>query len=256
MRLLIIRHGDPDYQHDALTELGQKEAQLLAHYLSHRLPPPRRLFASPLGRAWETASYTARALNQEVTLLPWIEEAGVLQYRYAPAQSQAEADQDAAAASPRLHPLGPSVIAWDIPARDLDRLETLGNQWYRDPCLVHPAAEIYLERLQKGLRSFMDGFGIKPAPGNRWSCHEPLPQGDVAIFCHLGSGLLLISALTGLPAPLLWKRVWLAPSSISSLLLEQQEDSRVNVRITQLGATPHLPAELENNHSGLQYNPQ
>ena len=30
MRLLIIRHGDPDYEHDTLTERGWKEAKALA----------------------------------------------------------------------------------------------------------------------------------------------------------------------------------------------------------------------------------
>lgn len=29
MRILIIRHGDPDYKHDALTEKGRREATLL-----------------------------------------------------------------------------------------------------------------------------------------------------------------------------------------------------------------------------------
>ena len=30
MRILMIRHGDPDYEHDSLTETGKKEAALLA----------------------------------------------------------------------------------------------------------------------------------------------------------------------------------------------------------------------------------
>ena len=30
MRILIIRHGDPDYEVDGLTERGRREAELLA----------------------------------------------------------------------------------------------------------------------------------------------------------------------------------------------------------------------------------
>ena len=30
MRILLVRHGDPDYEHDTLTEKGHKEAALLA----------------------------------------------------------------------------------------------------------------------------------------------------------------------------------------------------------------------------------
>lgn len=33
MRLLFIRHGDPDYEHDTLTEKGEREAELLADRL-------------------------------------------------------------------------------------------------------------------------------------------------------------------------------------------------------------------------------
>lgn len=34
MKLLIVRHGDPDYSIDSLTETGWKEAELLADRLS------------------------------------------------------------------------------------------------------------------------------------------------------------------------------------------------------------------------------
>ena len=33
MQFLIIRHGDPDYVHDSLTEKGFREAELLARRL-------------------------------------------------------------------------------------------------------------------------------------------------------------------------------------------------------------------------------
>jgi broad specificity phosphatase PhoE len=35
MRLYIIRHGDPDYATDSLTEVGQREAQALAERLAN-----------------------------------------------------------------------------------------------------------------------------------------------------------------------------------------------------------------------------
>ena len=30
MKIIIIRHGDPDYEHDSLTSVGENEAQALA----------------------------------------------------------------------------------------------------------------------------------------------------------------------------------------------------------------------------------
>ena len=60
MKLLIVRHGDPDYSIDSLTETGWKEAQLLAQRLSKL--DIRAFYVSPLGRARDTASLTLQAM--------------------------------------------------------------------------------------------------------------------------------------------------------------------------------------------------
>ena len=54
MRLLIVRHGDPDSEHDPLTEKGWREAELLSERLSKL--PVKEFYVSPLGRAKDTAS--------------------------------------------------------------------------------------------------------------------------------------------------------------------------------------------------------
>ena len=54
MRLMIVRHGDPDYEKDSLTEKGWREAGLLAHKLS--VLDVKAFYVSPLGRAKATAS--------------------------------------------------------------------------------------------------------------------------------------------------------------------------------------------------------
>ena len=52
MKLIIIRHGDPDYVNDSLTEKGRKEAKLLADKVAKMKID--RIYASPLGRAQAT----------------------------------------------------------------------------------------------------------------------------------------------------------------------------------------------------------
>ena len=53
MRILIIRHGEPDYVNDTLTEKGKREAELLSSFLpSLKI---KKAFVSPLGRADLTA---------------------------------------------------------------------------------------------------------------------------------------------------------------------------------------------------------
>ena len=62
MKLLIIRHGDPDYTADSLTEKGHREAELL----SERIAPMdiTAYYVSPLGRAQATAEYTLKKCNR------------------------------------------------------------------------------------------------------------------------------------------------------------------------------------------------
>ena len=49
MRLMIVRHGDPDYSIDSLTPKGWKEAELLADRLCKL--DVKAFYVSPLGRA-------------------------------------------------------------------------------------------------------------------------------------------------------------------------------------------------------------
>jgi len=72
MRLIIIRHGDPDYVKDSLTEKGWREAELLAERLSKL--DIKAFYVSPLGRAKDTASLTLKKMNREATELPWMQE--------------------------------------------------------------------------------------------------------------------------------------------------------------------------------------
>ena len=55
MKLIIIRHGDPDYSIDSLTEAGWREANILASRVSKM--DVKNFYVSPLGRAKDTASW-------------------------------------------------------------------------------------------------------------------------------------------------------------------------------------------------------
>ena len=54
MKILLIRHGDPDYEKDSLTEKGWHEAELLAQRMAEL--EIQSFYVSPLGRAKDTAS--------------------------------------------------------------------------------------------------------------------------------------------------------------------------------------------------------
>ena len=56
MKIMIIRHAEPDYSIDSLTEKGFKEAKLLSLYMKDR--DIDDFYCSPLGRAKDTAAPT------------------------------------------------------------------------------------------------------------------------------------------------------------------------------------------------------
>ena len=72
MRLVIVRHGDPNYEIDSLTEVGWKEAELVADRICKL--DVKDFYVSPLGRAQDTASCTLKKLGRTATTYDWLRE--------------------------------------------------------------------------------------------------------------------------------------------------------------------------------------
>ena len=72
MRIVFVRHGEPDYTHDCLTEQGKLQALAAAERL--REEGIEEIFSSPLGRAAETAAATAELLKLPVKTLDYMRE--------------------------------------------------------------------------------------------------------------------------------------------------------------------------------------
>lgn len=74
MILYIIRHGKPDYARDCLTELGWRQAEAVGRRMAKT--GVDRVFASPMGRAQETAAPTCRLTGLECRTEDWAHEIG------------------------------------------------------------------------------------------------------------------------------------------------------------------------------------
>jgi probable phosphoglycerate mutase len=72
MLLYIIRHGDPIYVTDTLTERGKLQAEAVGKRLAK--VGIDRIFTSPMGRARETAEPLCRLLGKEYTVEDWTHE--------------------------------------------------------------------------------------------------------------------------------------------------------------------------------------
>ena len=72
MLFYFIRHGDPIYEPDSLTELGKKQATALAERLF--LEDIDEIYCSTSNRAIMTAEPLMKMLNKRDTLFSWAHE--------------------------------------------------------------------------------------------------------------------------------------------------------------------------------------
>ena len=72
MRIIFVRHGEPDYARDCLTDTGRRQAEAAARRLAGE--GISEIYTSPCGRASETASFTAARLGLPVTTLEFMRE--------------------------------------------------------------------------------------------------------------------------------------------------------------------------------------
>ena len=88
MLLFYIRHGQPIYDPDSLTELGQKQADALAKRLKNSNIDV--IYSSTSGRAMQTAKATAKALNMDIIPLDWAHEIHAWDNMYLPTNGKKE----------------------------------------------------------------------------------------------------------------------------------------------------------------------
>ena len=72
VRIIFVRHGEPDYARDCLTEQGKLQALAAAERL--RGEGIEEIYASPLGRAAETAAAASDVLKLPVKTLDYMRE--------------------------------------------------------------------------------------------------------------------------------------------------------------------------------------
>lgn len=72
MIFYFIRHADPIYDPDSITELGKKQANALTDYLKEL--KIEKIYSSTSARAYMTALPTSKKLNLECEMLDWARE--------------------------------------------------------------------------------------------------------------------------------------------------------------------------------------
>ena len=220
MKIILVRHAEPYYPIDSLTEKGWKEAELLSQRLIH-LSNVEGYYCSPLGRAKDTAKPTMEKIGKEVEILPWLAEfRGVI--------------TDPETHKPR--------IPWDLkPHLWRNDPILLDNQKWRDHPLMQtgmPTPSIIYDETCRGVDQLLEKHGyIKD--GSLYRC-EQNREGVIVLFCHMALALAVVGYLTNISPFLLWHGFCMPPSSVTTLVTEERTAGLVSFRCFQMGDTSHL----------------
>lgn len=184
MLLYLIRHGEPDYVTDTLTEDGWKQA----HLVSRRLAESGldEIHTSPMGRARLTAQPTAEKLGLEVIIEPWAYELGdECQTTYPDGKL-------------KLPSTLPPEYLHQPAFRKLDSIEGLRQI----PGLNDSQLADRFEMISTGVDAMVEKHGFHRNEEGSYDVLKPSDR-HVALFCHAGMMRVILAHLLNLPFHLL-----------------------------------------------------
>lgn len=226
MLFFYIRHGDPIYNPDSLTPLGEAQADALSkRFCTYGLD---RVFSSPSNRAVQTAKPTCELLKKEITLCDWAEEGLAMRDFGVP------------------HPA--HGLTWCFHDPDILRLlnspevQALGHKWYEHPAFSEYRFGQGVARVDRAVDEFFLSLGYRHDRENaRYEIVRPNGE-RVALFAHQGFGMIFFSSMLDIPYPMFATRFDFGHSSMSVINFEDR-GGYVYPQVLQLSNDAHLYRE-------------
>ena len=185
MLLFYVRHGDPIYDPDQLTPLGERQAEAVAKRLA--LFGVDEVYASTSTRAMQTAQPTCELLHKELKTLDFLNENDL-----EPLKAPREGQKPVWVWS---HPYyGPLLAHRDV--------RELGDQWYTHPELAHFHFEKTILPINDQIDRFLAGFGYEHDTDlGLYRVTERHFEKRIAVFAHESMGKIFMSHLLDIPYP-------------------------------------------------------
>ena len=221
MRILFIRHAEPDYVHDSLTEKGFREAKLLGERVKEWKVDG--LYVSCLGRARRTAEPVEQALGRKAQVLDWLQEfRGVIGKQWGTGEG----------------------IPWDFTPRFRTQIPEFydKDKWYETEVMAGTedkpvVKDVYLETCRE-LDKLLAQYGYERENGYyRVKEHS---DKTIVLVCHMGITFAMLSHLLGTAFPLMPHGFFLPPSSVTIVSTEEVEEGYASFRCQAVGDVWHL----------------
>jgi broad specificity phosphatase PhoE len=218
MRIIIIRHGDPDNPHQTLTPAGFKEVEALGEYLKDL--EYTKVFCSPLPRAKITCNAVLKYHNDEPAILDWLQEFSYkINVPYKKEQN----------------------LTWDLyPSyfKNNDNFYLRDEGFLQDPCFKDTNVKEKYEEVISSFDNILKEYGYE-RDGHIYKVNKE-NKDTLVFFCHLGMMSLLTSHLTDISYMSLVNSFFAPPSSITTFISEERQEGIAQFRLQGYGDISHL----------------
>ena len=215
MRIVFVRHGEPDYANDCLTEIGRKQAAAAAERLVRE--NITEIYSSPMGRARQTADFTAKRLGLPVTELDYMHEIswggdGV------PLEG---------------HPWTLGDLLLEKEAFDFYHEDWREHLFFKGNSVLQ-----YVDSIADKFDAFLAGHGYRHEK-NRFFCEKGSDK-TIALFSHGGSGACVLAHLLDIPFPYVCSVLPYYFTSIIILEFDNRPGSYVHARVSLFNDAAHI----------------
>lgn len=218
MEIYIVRHCDPDYEHDSLTDKGRIEAELLSKRLCKI--PFKKAYVSPLGRAQLTAKYTLDKNGMQGETKEWLREF--------------------------------EGTVWESPIRKKqcwDRLPSYWtqydeyysyDQWLDVKLMKKGDVKKHYKKVCEGIDEIIASHGYVH-DGRLFKAVKP-NNDKIVLFCHFGVEAVILSHIFNVSPMILWHNFRALPSTVTRLVTEEREEGTAIFTALYFGDISHLYA--------------
>lgn len=200
MRLILVRHAEPNYELDCLTELGHKQAKIAAQRLINE--GIEEIYSSPMGRARQTAQAFSDASGiKKIEILDFMHE-----IRYGPENDLYNEEWSPWAASDKMISKGQELCT---------------ENWRKIPVFTGNTATIDVDNIMKNADSLLEKWGYKREGLYYRNIRSNDDQHTIALFSHGGSSTALLSRIFNIPFPYLCATLHIPHTGITILRFDR-----------------------------------
>ena len=220
MRIIFVRHGEPDYKNDCLTPKGHIQAEVVAKRLANE--EIEEIYSSPLGRARMTMQkFAGQHPSLPVRILDFMHEINWGSI------SGKELELEG-------HP-------WNCVNEMVSKgLNICDSEWKQGPYFHDNIATLEVENIAKEIDSWLRSLGYSREGLYYRNTRKDNSQHTVVLFSHGGSSCAAMSHMLNIPFPFTCASIHLPFTAISILRLDTNPGSLCTPVIELMSDSKHL----------------